>query len=244
MLIFKMFQWVATAQFTLTAIAVRARSLHAEFFPVRGAVATVPSADLAPDLVTLLVCSSSAILAFVWGFIASILSPHVANDISIPLLSLLVILTSKNSMIIDISSVKTSCIISCSWWTFSALYATLIKGLFSQIDRFDAFHLGNSKISGGLFGDGEISFWMSDSIWVPSINLILIFVPLPAIIMSVMSKKGTTEDMMFILAIISSLSIIGSNIWSIRFLGLLGLLMGTQSCNEIGNNQKISNRII
>ena len=218
--------------------------MHAEFFPVRGAVATVSSAESAPDLVTLVVCSSSAILAFIWGFIATILSPHVANDIAIPLLSLLIIFTSKSALVTDIPSVKTACFISCVWWTTSAFYATLIKGLFSQLDRFDAFHLGNSKISGGLFGDGEISLWICESMWVPIMNILLIFIPLPAIYLSVVSKKSVSEDMMFMLSIISALSIIGSSVWSIRFLGLLGLLLGTQSCNEIGNNQKISNRII
>jgi hypothetical protein len=224
---------------------VRVRSAHADFVPVRVIGTELNPADsLAPDLTALVVCSSSASLAFIWGFVASLLSPHVASDLAIPLLSLLFILTTKTSALIDVSAVKTSCLISATWWTFSALYATSLKGLFSNLDHFDAFHLGNNKVTGGLFGDGEVSFWMLDSVWVPLMNLALVFVPIPAIYMSVVPQKSTSEDMMFILSIISALSIIGPSIWSIRFLGLLGLLMGTHRCNEIGNNQKISNRII
>lgn len=116
--------------------------------------------------------------------------------------------------------------------------------MLSDLDHFDAFHLGSNMASKGLFGDSVVSFWVSQSIWIPLLNFGLIFVPLPSILLSASPSVDPTEDTMFILSIISALSIIGSNIWSIRFLGLLGLVMGTQKCNEIGNKQRLSNRTI
>lgn len=144
----------------------------------------------------------------------------------------------------DIATFKLPYLVSTIWWTLSAIYATSLKGLNNKYHHFDAFHLITSQESRGLFGESDVSFWIVDSIWIPLLNLCLIFVPLPSISLSIFTNKNTSEDMMFVLSILSALPIIGASIWSIRLLGLLGLLLGTHRCNEIGNNIKISNRII
>jgi hypothetical protein len=118
--------------------------------------------------------------------------------------------------------------------SFFFLVSHLHLGILTGLDHFDAFHLGNSATSKGLFGDSIVSIWLSQSFFLPVLNLALIFVPLPSIFYSIRPTKDTTEDMMFVFSIISAVSIIGSNIWSIRLSGLLGVILGTHSCNEIG----------
>ena len=191
----------------------------------------------------------AAVLSFLWGFAASLSSPHISSDIAIPLLSIMLFFTTRHifggiPVLGRISSINLACLAASLWWIASAIYATCLKGLYSDLDHFDAFHIAGSKGFKSLFGDSEVSYWMLDSVWIPLLNLILIFVPLPSIYLSIFINKNTSEDVMFILSIISALPIIGASVWSIRLLGLFGLLLGTHRCNQIGNNLKLSNRVI
>ena len=46
------------------------------------------------------------------------------------------------------------------------------------------------------------------------------------------SMGAIGEDVVFMMAIVNALPIILSSIWSIRFLGLLGLILGAHHCTE------------
>ena len=118
--------WVACFQFGAVAMAVRARGLSSEFFPSR---ISRESGNVTTDVSTFIICSCAAFLSFAWGVMASIASPHIASDISIPLLSLLLLFTSQDIMLSDISALKLSCLVSSIWWCCSALYATLLRGM-------------------------------------------------------------------------------------------------------------------
>ena len=49
---------------------------------------------------------------------------------------------------------------------------------------------------------------------------------------------------MFMLAIISLTAIVGSQIASLRYLGLVGVILGFWRCSDLGNARRVSNRLI
>ena len=240
--------WVATTQFALTALSIRIRGMTAEFFPSK---AQKESGVIATEVNTLVVCSCAAIFSFAWGVLASLLSPHVASDLSIPLLSLLLLFTSSNIMLNDAAALKLSCLFACGWWFLSAMYAICLKGLYAGVDQFDAFHLSTRGVVGGLYGDSVVSFWLSESTFISMLNLILAFLPVPAIYLSSFNSTGSSissmqssEDLLFVLSIACALSVILSSLWSIRLLGLVGMFLGFLRSGEISSSQIRSDTVI
>ena len=182
---------------------------------------------------------------------ASLLSPHVASDLSIPLLSLLLLFTSSNIMLNDAAALKLSCLFTCGWWFLSAMYAICLKGLYAGVDQFDAFHLSTRGVVGGLYGDSVVSFWLSESTFISMLNLILAFLPVPAIYLSSFNSTGSSissmqssEDLLFVLSIACALSVILSSLWSIRLLGLVGMFLGFLRSGEISSSQIRSDTVI
>jgi hypothetical protein len=100
----------------------------------------------------------------------------------------------------------------------------------------------NPKIS--IFSDADVSFWTSPSIWLPTINLALTLVPLPAIIFSFLRRKEDSEDVLFVLAILSALPVIGAQTTPVRLLGLVGAVYAAWRCYDIGQVNQKSNRLI
>lgn len=49
---------------------------------------------------------------------------------------------------------------------------------------------------------------------------------------------------MFMLAIISLTAVVGSQIASLRYLGLVGVVMGFWRCSDLGQAKRVSNRLI
>jgi len=98
----------------------------------------------------------------------------------------------------------------------------------------------------GLFKDEDISIWSSNTPyhWLPILNLLLALIPLPAIIVSYLRRKTDTEDMVFVLAILACVSIVGAQCWSVRYLGMSGLVFAAYRCWEIGAVHSVGNRLI
>ena len=98
----------------------------------------------------------------------------------------------------------------------------------------------------GLFKDEDVSFWSSSSPyhWVPLLNLALALVPLPAVFMAFRRSKADTEEMAFVLAVLSCVSVVGAQCWSVRYLGATGLIFAAWRCYEVGAIAKEIVRLI
>jgi len=79
---------------------------------------------------------------------------------------------------------------------------------------------------------------------VPALNVVLALLPLPAIASSFLRRKTDSEDMVFVLAIFSCVSILGAQCWSVRYLGMNGLMYAAYRCYEIGAIHKEVARLI
>jgi len=91
-----------------------------------------------------------------------------------------------------------------------------------------------------------VSLWSSNTPyhWLPLLNLLLALLPLPAIAISFLRRKTDSEDVMFVLAILSCVSIVGAQCWSVRYLGMDGLLYAAYRCYEINAIHSAGNRLI
>jgi hypothetical protein len=98
----------------------------------------------------------------------------------------------------------------------------------------------------GLFKDEDVSFWSSGSPyhWVPLLNLALALVPLPAVFVAFRRSKTDTEEMTFVLAVLSCVSVVGAQCWSVRYLGATGLIFAAWRCYEVGAIAKEIVRLI
>jgi hypothetical protein len=98
----------------------------------------------------------------------------------------------------------------------------------------------------GLFKDEDVSFWSSGSPyhWVPLLNLALALVPLPAVFVAFRRSKTDTEEMAFVLAVLSCVSVVGAQCWSVRYLGATGLIFAAWRCYEVGAIAKEIVRLI
>jgi hypothetical protein len=85
---------------------------------------------------------------------------------------------------------------------------------------------------------------MSPGYWYPCVNLVLLLVPIPAIHIAVRRHKGDSEDMAFMLAVISVLSTAGAHTACIRYLGVMGAVLGGWRCKEINFSNTVSNKLI
>lgn len=187
------------------------------------------------------ICVMATLLSIMWTSLFSLSSPHVENDYAIPLACMLLLCTRRGILVSDTHPIALTALAAASWWFFSAIYAILLKGVFESIDPMaDVFE--TPKI--GLFSDADVSFWTAPSIWLPAINLVLTLVPLPAIIFSFLRRKEDSEDVLFVLAILSSVPVIGAQSTPVRFLGLVGAIYAAWKCYDIGQVNQKSNRLI
>ncbi|RYH21427.1 hypothetical protein EON65_20720 [archaeon] len=108
------------------------------------------------------------------------------------------------------------------WWYISVLYHIFFRGM------------GESVLPGlppySLFGwDEEISIWVLDSPLLPLLNLFMAVVPLPALYAST-RQAFFSEELLFVLALVSVAPIIGGSIDCVRYLGLLGVIAAGYAC--------------
>jgi hypothetical protein len=92
--------------------------------------------------------------------------------------------------------------------------------LFLFIQGYASINLPNFELNVGIFGVENVSFWNNDTLWFPSLQILLLLVPLPAIYMGYMKSKDDSEDIMFILALLSILSVVGSGMYMYMHMGV------------------------
>ena len=96
----------------------------------------------------------------------------------------------------------------------------------------------------GIFGQEDVSIWTNNGFFTPLLNLALAAVPAPALGLGFLRRKGDSEDMMFVLAVLSAISVIGAGCSSVRLLGVTGVVFGFWRCYDLGQKQVQSNRLI
>ena len=192
-----------------------------------------------PDTGSGAVCIMAAGLSIAWCLVASLLTPHIDADTTVPL-SFLLLLCTRRQRQEDSHPLAIATMMAVTFWLGSTAYSVFVKN-FGQERRPEGFEL-----SIGIFRDEDVSVWTSNSsyMWVPVVNVLLALLPLPAVVLSYLRRKQDTEDSIFILAILSVVSVIAGMSWSIRYIGLAGLGYASYRCWEIGNMHKSSDRLI
>lgn len=233
--------WISAIINSSIGISTRVSELSREVSGLRKGSSKDSSSITSSSSSSASVCLMAAVLGICWTSLGSISSPHLSNDIMIPLSCLLLLVTKRGILVQDTHPLAITTLAASLWWILSSLHAILVVGAFSD-DA--AIRNGNEFPTFSLFSDADISFWTSSSLWLPVINIVLVFVPIPAILLGFMRRKDESEDVLFVLSVLSALSIIGSQAMSIRLLGLVGMIYAAWRCYDVGQAHKISNRLI
>ena len=211
--------------------------------------AAVPLRRSAAGNMVNLLCLQSAILCVLWTVGLTLISSHLVLDaeLSVPLSTLALLVTSRGSL--DFSMFTTyahhplmySAILSAGWWFLHAAHAIFVEGMFGEASSAELYR---SATTGGIFHDEVVSFWLSPGYWYPCLNTVLLLVPIPAIYLAFRRHKGDSEDMAFMLAVLSVLSTAGAHAACIRYLGVMGAVLGGWRCREVNFSNTVSNKLI
>ena len=175
----------------------------------------------------------SAISGIFWTGILCLLNHNINSDIALPL-SFLLFGCIKPGLLFNNVTPITMCTLSSSiWWFLSGLYAIFVKGI---------VHVHHNKSMTST--EKDISIWTSPSLWYPILNFFLLLLPVPSIVLEMLQRSRDTEDLHFILSIVCSITIIGSQSLVVRLLGIVGIMYSSKRCYDIGKRHKRSRRII
>ena len=184
-----------------------------------------------------------ACVAVFWTCVTVLNNKAADSNLLVPLASLLFMCTKVGTVVADTPPLMVIAAFCCFWWSFLALNSIFLKGFSEDSSLMAAFDFHAE--GGGLLGlEGDVSIWTNESLLWPMLNLALMCMPLPGIYLGIMRQKGDSEEMMFVLAITSAIPVIGAQIWSIRYLGLLGVVMSAWRCYDISRAQKRSDQLI
>jgi len=196
-----------------------------------------------------LLCSQCATLCILWTVGLTFISSHLVLDseLSVPMSSLALLVTSRGSLdflffaLYAHHPLMYSAVLSAAWWFLLSVHAIFFEGIFGDAASAELYH---SATLGGIFHNEVVSFWLSPGWWYPCLNTVLLLVPIPAIYIAFRRNKGDSEDMTFMLAVLSVLSTAGAHIGSIRYLGVLGAVLGGYRCREVNFSNRVSNKLV
>ena len=206
------------------------------------AAAAISTAErsAATSSATATLCATSAVLGVVWTAVAAVSSRGVYADLAVPAASLLFIFTRAGVIVADKPPLAVAAICASGWWLLSALHSILVRG-HSAADGYYLFFATSSDFS---FGDSDVSVWTNHSLWVPLLNLLMMLVPLPAILLSFARRSGESEDVLFILAVLSCVPVIGAGVNSVRLLGSAGTIFASCACYQLSASLRKSQRML
>ena len=225
--------WAAAATNSCIAIATRTADISREIGDLKSGSDSQDSRRV-NNTVAASVAVISAFMGILWCAVGSLLSPHIYSDLAIPASSLLLLCTRRGMIFGDYHPVSLSGMLTTTYLLFSALYSIF------ALRATDTFFVAPSS----WYEDGIVSVWSASSIWLPWITLVLVLVPLPAIVLGIIRRKDETEELMFVLAILSLAAAVGAQIMSVRLLGVLGLVYGMWGVAAAGTTHTQSNRLI
>ena len=231
--------WSAAVTNALLSVSQRITQLSREI-KVRGSGGGYKKSlgEIKEEASSASVCLITSSMCVLWTLSSSLLNPSTSSDINVPLSCLTLMCLNRKIRLIEVHPVALAGVAASIWWLVSGLYSIFVKGYAASAG------MAHFELNVGIFGDENVSFWNSDSVWYPLLNLVLLIIPLPAIALGFMRRKGESEDVLFILAIISLLPIICAQCSSVRLLGLMGTVFGAWRCYDVGVKQADSNRLI
>lgn len=174
----------------------------------------------------------TTIVTLAWVIMSMILQTSTLdNDVLFPVFALLIFCCESKVLPASISPGQMWCLLAVVWWYGSVVYHILLRGYGEDND-------GLVIAPYSMFGwDEEISLWTSN---LPLLNLALAMVPYPAIFMSLRKNRNDTEEMLFVLAILSGVAVIGGSVDCIRYLGLVGVFAAGYRCFEISRSSGVN----
>lgn len=184
-------------------------------------------------------CIPCATLTLFFMSMAVLTTHGLDRDIYIPLSSLAFLCSTPGAVMPGKAPVVVVGAICAAFWTLSALYAVLVKGygVDARVLEFegpqDMFHL-----------DSDVSIWTNDSTLWPIINLLLVLAPMPGVISGIFPQVGKSEDIIFVLAVLSLVPVFAAQISSLRYLGILGMLFAAWKGYRVSDLQHRSDRLI
>lgn len=184
----------------------------------------------------LTVCAMAAVGGICWAALATSVSPHSLADLYVPIFSLLLLCTKTGLLVSDRHPWSIVALFCTTWWLASAIYAVFLR-------RDDAKMI-SSGFKIGSFMDADVSLWSSGDTFLPWITIALALTPLPAVLLSYFRRKDEDEDLIMVCTCLSLLAVIGGQVWSVRFLGLTGVIFGIWRCRDMGMFAKKSDRTI
>jgi hypothetical protein len=183
-------------------------------------------------------CIIASSLSIFWTVIASLSTDAVSSDVTVPLSCLTLMCVNRNLRLTETHPVALAGVAAATWWLVSALYSIFVRGYASSIG------LHHFELNVGIYNAEKVSIWTADGWWYPVLNFVLLLLPLPAIVLGYLRRKGESEDILFTLAIMSSLAVVASSCASVQLLGVAGVLFGAWRCYDVGVKQADSNRLI
>lgn len=116
-------------------------------------------------------------------------------------------------------------ILASMWWLCSGLYSVFISNFSADwwnpaSDILSSTEFRRSTFVGtGLFPDEDVSLWSEGISWITVVvHVALMLVPLPGLLLGQLWKrKEDSEEVFFVLAAVSSLSLVGAQINSVRY---------------------------
>jgi len=126
------------------------------------------------------------------------------------------------------------------------VYAIFIRDFSSEWWTPSSLQHPSTFAGTGLFPDEDVSVWSDNFSWFTVVlHVVLLIVPMPGLLLGCLFKrKEDSEEVLFVLATASALALIGSQINSIRYLGLVGAISAALRCYEIGAINRQRDRLI
>lgn len=193
------------------------------------------------EVLRTVVTVTASVLSLVWGIFACVATTEIDADFAVPVVTLVLMCVKRGIFLESAHPIITSLLASCFWWLMSAFYHLFIRGAAEGKFNVDGYDTRQTV----FLPDADVSIWTCKPAWFAYLHIVLAIMPLPVIFMSsIRQRKNDSEDIIFALAIMSLLSGVAAQIWSIRFLGIVGLTVGMWRCSFIGHAQKMSDRLI
>jgi hypothetical protein len=210
---------------------------------------------------------------FVWTAAACWTSPHIHSDLGIPLSTCVLVLADRSTLAVvlplhrlcggggdgsraPLSQVHVASAVASMWLVLSALYSLLVSDSdLGEMIFQSAAHSqsGLRAASTGILDeaaslaflpDRVVSVWSAGSWLDPALAVLGLALPLPVIVAALAQRRHDSDDLIFVLALLSALGTMLAPLWSLRLLGITGVLLGSRRLTELGAMRKISDRLL
>lgn len=230
--------WVAVITTSATALCCRTLEISRQGEPTYAARKAAAKKNSGSSVIsyTESICTICASVAFFFGVLLSASDRHRNLDFDLPFASLILLTVRTGGLMPGRHSIAIAVLLSSIWWTISGIYSIFLKGH----DGLQFLHgFVSPDESTGFFSDRNVSIWSQESAGGISLltylHMILLVLPLPAIMVSFLRRTNESESLVFVLAAMSCLSAVGSQLWSVRLLGFVGAIYAGWRCYEIEN---------